>query len=1289
MSTPQNNDDPTPQPAPNKTPARRRSWLWRILKWTLLALLIVVVVLVGLVCWVGGTRTGTEFAWHQAQRFMPAGIHIDSVKGRLIGPLHVSGVDYDTDAMKVHVGSIDFDMDFSAIWHRTVHITHLDVANVDYKVLKTTPTQPKQNSQPFSLPQQINLPVTVIVDRVAVTDVSAVTAPKAKPVKVDSVKLTGARLDDAQWQIKSLTGHGPMFDLDAHAAVTPNGGYNTNLHAKAELRLPNYAPLSATADITGNLDDLHLAANVASPYNLKLTGDITHVLSKMGIDAEIQAKGVKTQAISKTLPKIAADADIKAKGPVDDLGVQLSAKVDSADYGKATLDGGLHYTPKTVDIQNLKIGVPATNGQLTANGQVAMASGNKMDLTVDWSNLAWPLSAKPSYKSDKGKVRLTGTLDNYDLDTQLVWQVVGQTQGKLAANGSGSLKAFDLKSLDISGGPGHITGHAKTRWSPKLDVDAHLEGSHINPGAIVANVPGDFNLNADVTATQVGQQIHADLKTLTAHGSLRHQPLDLKAKAQYLGDHVKVDTLHLVSGAATADINGTFGWTPDAKLDGQWSIHSTDLSTIMPGLAGSLQTDGRVSGRFKAPDVTAKLTARHLDAYGNKVDAADLNAKVDWSGATQSKVDLAVRGIDASGQKIHKVTLNLDGTPSSHHLALNLDSDTAKADLALTGSLDKKTYREKFTLHRLTAGYEKLAPWSLAAPASGAISAGAQSIDNACLTSGGARLCLTGKHDTKVSQGHIELSNFNYDYAKSFFPDGLAVTGSVSGQVDAKLPTGGTPQVNANLQTSAGTVSMTNPQGETVKVLEMRPGHIQAKMANNGLDANVDLPLAGSDGIRAQATVASGRGSLLKHSLNGQLHIGLASMGFITQLSPEVATFDGKFAGDMQLGGTLAKPTVLGHIGLDASKIVLVTPGLTLTDVSLAAQGRGQSIGITAAAKSGGGTLNANGDISLADRGQTVNLAIKGDHFQIAHIPDVTAYVSPDLKVAVTPSKVDVSGSVTIPEASITPRNLPASGVTTPSSDQVIVTNKPSPTKAAARAIHADVNVILGKKVHIDGFGLKADLGGNLRVVQRPGNEPTGTGAIHINNGSYQAYGQSLDIQQGKILFAGGPVSEPGLDIKAARYPTDNVTVGVHVRGSIKNPKLQLFSTPAMSQSEQLSWLLLGRPLDSTNGQQSSLVARAALALGSSRGNKVLQDIGSKLGLDNVGIGTGAGKSSSQAALTVGKYLSPKLYVGYGLGLFDQVSTVTMRYTLSSHWTLETSSSGKSTGGDVVWKFDR
>lgn len=1286
--------DATPTP-PNKP--RRRSRIWRVIKWTLLILLILVVVLLGLATWVLGTNSGTAFAWHQARGFLPEGLKIASVEGRVLGPLSVRGIEYKTDSMDVDIKSLDFNMDVSDLASATVHISNLAVAGVDYEVTQAAPAEPEpEPSEPFSLPDAINLPVTVQIDRVAVDNVTAVTAPDAEPFVVDSARIIDARLANAQWKIQSITGHGPMFDLDAGADLTPHSGYATNLHATADLRLPDLAPIHATADVTGSLKDLKAKADVAAPYNVKLVANLQDALSKPVVDAQLHVTDIHTQKIKQDLPKIGATANVFAKGPLDDLNVRLDSQVDSADYGKANLDGQLAYTGKVVKIDHLDIVTPATDGKLTAAGQVALASGNAMDLTVDWSGLQWPLSGEAAYRSKTGKIKLTGTLDDYDLDSNLLWQVVGQTDGKLALNGSGSTQAFDLKSLDISGGPGHITGHAQTQWAPDLDVKAHLEGQHINPGAIVQDVPGDFNLNADVTAQQAGQAIHATVDTLTAHGSLRHQPLDLKAKLAYLGDHLKVDTLHLVSGKATAEASGRFGWTPEQPLDGRWSIHSTDLSTIMPGLAGSLQTEGKVTGQVKAPNVVATLKANDIDAFGNKIDRADLDARVDWSGATQSNVDLSANDINAGGQAIDKVTLKLDGTPASHRLALDLDSDIATADLALDGHLNKQSYKESFTMNRLTAAYQKLAPWSLAGPASGAVSARAQSIKNACLTSGDARLCITGSHDAKASVGHIKLSDFNYDYAQSFFPEGLGVSGAVSGTVDARVPTGGNPDVDADLHTTAGRVTMDDINGKAVRVLDMQPGHISAKMHDNGIDANVDLPLNGSDGVQARIAVVPGKSPLTEHGLDGRVRLSLAALDFIEKLSPEVATFDGNLKGDLTLSGTLAKPSVLGNAGVNASKIVLVTPGLTLTGVKLAAVGQGDNIDIRGGAQSGGGNLDINGNIALKADGQDIGLTIKGDRFQVANIPDATAYVSPDLAIKVTPARVDVSGSVTIPEASITPRDLPASGVTTVSGDQVIVSDQPAEETAAARAIHADVKVILGKKVRVEAFGLKANLRGNLRVVQEPGNVPTGSGAINIVDGSYKAYGQNLDIQKGKILFAGGPVSEPGLDFRAARYPNDDVTVGVEVKGTPKKPDLTLFSDPSMTQSETLSWLLLGRPLNNANGQQSSVVARAAVALGSSKGSQYLQGLGNKVGLDSVGIGAppgqgGAGHDSStdNTALNVGKYLTPRLYVSYGLGLFNQMSTVSMRYTLSSHWSLETQSSGNATGGDLIYTIDR
>ena len=70
----------------------KRSRVWRVVKWTLLVLLVLVIVLMGLIAWVATTRSGLDFAWGQIGPRLPDGIEVASVEGRLIGPLEVRGV---------------------------------------------------------------------------------------------------------------------------------------------------------------------------------------------------------------------------------------------------------------------------------------------------------------------------------------------------------------------------------------------------------------------------------------------------------------------------------------------------------------------------------------------------------------------------------------------------------------------------------------------------------------------------------------------------------------------------------------------------------------------------------------------------------------------------------------------------------------------------------------------------------------------------------------------------------------------------------------------------------------------------------------------------------------------------------------------------------------------------------------------------------------------------------------------------------------------------------------------
>jgi len=140
----------------------------------------------------------------------------------------------------------------------------------------------------------------------------------------------------------------------------------------------------------------------------------------------------------------------------------------------------------------------------------------------------------------------------------------------------------------------------------------------------------------------------------------------------------------------------------------------------------------------------------------------------------------------------------------------------------------------------------------------------------------------------------------------------------------------------------------------------------------------------------------------------------------------------------------------------------------------------------------------------------------------------------------------------------------------------------------------------------------------------------------------------------------------------------------------LKKPEFELFSEPAMSQSEQLSYLVLGQPLQGgTSSNESNAMNQAAIALGLAGGGAVAESLGEQFGFDTVGVEKGPGESTEEASLVVGKFLSPKLYVSYGVGLFDPVSTIWLRYTISSNWKLVSETSSRASGADLYYTIDR
>jgi translocation and assembly module TamB len=163
--------------------------------------------------------------------------------------------------------------------------------------------------------------------------------------------------------------------------------------------------------------------------------------------------------------------------------------------------------------------------------------------------------------------------------------------------------------------------------------------------------------------------------------------------------------------------------------------------------------------------------------------------------------------------------------------------------------------------------------------------------------------------------------------------------------------------------------------------------------------------------------------------------------------------------------------------------------------------------------------------------------------------------------------------------------------------------------------------------------------------------------------------------------------------------------VGVRLTGTLHNYKLTLFSTPAMSQDNILSYIVLGQSLNKVQNTQQAALTKAAMMLSINGGSSaVLQSLRHTFGLNEITVGSfenanpesvaqntaqNSAAQQNNTALFLGKRIGDRLYVSYGVGFFTAEQIFRTRFTLSRHWQLWTDNSNVGSGADIVWQFSR
>lgn len=228
------------------------------------------------------------------------------------------------------------------------------------------------------------------------------------------------------------------------------------------------------------------------------------------------------------------------------------------------------------------------------------------------------------------------------------------------------------------------------------------------------------------------------------------------------------------------------------------------------------------------------------------------------------------------------------------------------------------------------------------------------------------------------------------------------------------------------------------------------------------------------------------------------------------------------------------------------------------------------------------GSLVVSGDWNLLESRGAIDVVLH--RFPILQRADRYAMMSGQLRLDAALPDLDITGKLTADAGWFDLDML--GGIPTVDSDVVVVRPGEEKEVPVPLGMTLDLEVDLGPRFYLTGYGLNSGLVGSMRVLMKEG-KLTGIGALRTRGGAIEAYGQRLQLRRGAITFQ-GDITRPVLDIEALRTGLA-VEAGVRVAGTARKPRIELVSYPAVSEIEKLSWLLLGHGPNESGGDMALL----------------------------------------------------------------------------------------------------
>lgn len=607
----------------------------------------------------------------------------------------------------------------------------------------------------------------------------------------------------------------------------------------------------------------------------------------------------------------------------------------------------------------------------------------------------------------------------------------------------------------------------------------------------------------------------------------------------------------------------------------------------------------------------------------------------------------------AGGTTLFDTVLSLDGT--RHYQVATLDTRVGDqpVGLSVAGSPDDPVSPQVWNglLSELRIGEPRADDRDIRLINSAALTVSRDTvrIDRACLQGiAAARLCVDVDWVADRSLAiAADLESVAVDRVNQFVDTGFIFDQLITGElrwekaVDAPLTAYADLAVSAGRIRNARREDLVVDTGEGTITFDVRDGTL--------LEGRLALPMPGTgniDGAFMLEDVSDIDGS----AIDGRLSAVVDDIEVVRILVPLLDEAQGRLVADITLSGTAAEPRFSGEARLDDGLLVYRPLGTRLAELQLRSRFEPDgSFEVTGDFQAGAGRGTVSSSGAYGNSAAPFTIAVRGESLHVIDVPDVSATADADLEIGFGDGVVSLNGNIVVPQARISPRSLPATRHSE-SEDVVIVAGElPGDRQQDADdgvRLDGTLVVSLGDDVVVDIDLARATVTGSARFEWDENLIPAANGRYDIA-GDVQAYGQVLQITEGMIRFANVPANNPTIRIRAEREIFGNSEIksaGVLIAGTARRPTVEAYTDPGTTEERALTLLVTGSDFDMEQG---------------------------------VG------------AIDFGTYIAPKLFVSYGVGLFDQENVISARYDLGRGFGIKATSGQKESGVDVIYRIER